>query len=84
MNRKVHSPVILAFPSSARNRRADSPARRRESRLERCHRLRCVANAATDDAAEDVADNRLAAMRVRLLRMIIENERMRNDGPRAS
>jgi hypothetical protein len=80
MNRKVHSPVILAFPSSARNRRADSPARRRESRLERCHRLRCVANAAT----EDVADNRLAAMRVRLLRMIIENERMRDDGPRAS
>jgi hypothetical protein len=80
MNRKVHSPVILAFPSSARNRRADSPARRRESRLERCHRLRCV----TDTATDDVADNRLAAMRVRLLRMIIENERMRNDGPRAS
>jgi hypothetical protein len=44
------------------------------------HRLRCVA----DNAADDVSEDRLAAMRGRLLRMIIENERVRNDGPRAS
>jgi hypothetical protein len=79
MNRQVHPPVILAFPSAARNSTAHSPSGSR-SRLERMHRLRCVSDRVTDD----VTDDALAKMRARLLRMIIENERVRTDGPRAS
>ena len=80
MNRKRNAPVILAFPSAGGDSRTPSAAERRESRLERFHRLRCVA----DDTNDDVTDDRLGAMRARLLRMIIENERVRSDGPRAS
>lgn len=80
MNRKVSPPVILAFPSGGPDARAASPAGRAGARLARFHRLRCVA----DDTADDVTDEALAAMRARLLRMIIDNERVRIDGPRAS
>ena len=77
MKRNVSTPVILAFPATE-NRSYDALGRR-ESRLERMNRLRCVA-----DEANQPSDDQLAKMRARLLRMIIENERVRNDGPRAS
>ena len=80
MKRNAHTPVILAFPSAVANSRRASSARRGGSRLERIHRLRCV----SDQPADDVTDDALAQMRVRLLHMIIENERVRTDGPRAS
>jgi len=80
MNRNISQPTILRFPSADPRTRAASMVRRRESRLEQAHRLRCVSEGASGDVTED----RLDVMRARLLRMIIDNERMRNDGPRAS
>lgn len=79
MKRNVSPPVILAFPTAERNR-STQLLTRRESQLERLHRLRCVSPEVDDEPAGE----RLTKMRARLLRMIIENERVRNDGPRAS
>lgn len=79
MKRTVSPPVILSFPTADLRFRAASPGDPR-SRLERISRLRCVSNAANDE----VSDAPLTQMRTRLLQMILENERVRNDGPRAS
>jgi len=79
MKRNTSHPQILPFPAtdakSAAVPRGGERARRRP-----INRLRCLA-----DAPAEPADHAaLARMRDKLFRMIIENERVRWDGPRAS
>lgn len=71
-------PMILKFPSADPSP-TTIPLRGKPQRAVGQNRLR-------RDLREALAssDGTLSPMRTRLLRMIIENERVRNDGPRAS